>query len=183
MPKEDKDKGDKIDRSGMIPANRGTLLDFYEVETKAIGTGTYGSVVKAVNKSTRAIRACKSMARKNIKNESRFREEIELMKKLDHPNIIRLFETFEDHKYIYLILELSTGGELFDKIVAEGLLAEKAAAKIVRQIVSALYYMHDHFIMHRDLKPENFLFASTEPDAALKVIDFGLGAKFKPGQK
>jgi calcium-dependent protein kinase len=172
-----------FDRTAFVTSNRGTLLDFYEVETKALGTGTYGSVVKAVNKATKVTRACKAMARKNIKNESRFREEIRLMKEMDHPNIIRLFETFEDHKNIYLIMELCTGGELFDKIVNEGLLAEKAAAKLIKQILAALYYMHEHRIMHRDLKPENFLFASKDSDAALKVIDFGLGAKFEPGQR
>ena len=63
---------DKIDRSALVVQNRGTLLDHYDVETKALGTGTYGSVVKAVNNSTKNIRACKAMARKNIKNEVRF---------------------------------------------------------------------------------------------------------------
>jgi len=174
---------DKIDRSALVVQNRGTLLDHYDVETKALGTGTYGSVVKAVNNSTKVIRACKAMARKNIKNEVRFREEIALMKQIDHPNIIRLFETIEDHKNIYLIMELCTGGELFDKIVNEGLLAEKPAAHLMKQIFAALYYLHDHGIMHRDLKPENFLFASHDADAPVKVIDFGLGATFTPGQR
>jgi len=175
--------GETIDRGALVVTNRGTLLDFYNVESDALGTGTYGSVVKCENKATKSIRACKSMARKNIKNEKRFQEEIELMKKIDHPNILRLHETYEDAKYIYLILELCTGGELFDKIVNEGLLQEKDAAEIMKQILSAIYYLHEHMIMHRDLKPENFLFASKEKDAPLKVIDFGLGAKFEAGQR
>lgn len=175
--------GDKIDRAAFIMSDRGGLLDCYEVETKAMGTGTYGSVVKAVNKSTKVIRACKAMARKNIKNEARFREEIALMKQMDHPNIIRLFETFEDHKNIYLILEICTGGELFDTIVKNGYLTEKAGAILVQQMLAAIYYMHDHKIMHRDLKPENFLFSNKQEDSPLKVIDFGLGAKFEKGDK
>ena len=80
-------------------------------------------------------------------------------------------------------MELCTGGELFDKIVNEGLLAEKPAAHLMKQIFAALYYLHDHGIMHRDLKPENFLFASHDADAPVKVIDFGLGATFTPGQR
>ena len=91
------------------------------------------------------------------------------MKRMDHPNIVRLFETFEDHKNIYLILELCTGGELFDAIVSSGFLNEKEASKLIRQILSAIFYMHTNGIMHRDLKPENFLFATKEKGSTLKV--------------
>ncbi|CAD7953700.1 unnamed protein product [Amoebophrya sp. A25] len=173
-----------IDRQAFITADRkGGLLEWYDVETKAMGTGTYGSVVKAIEKKTKTVRACKAMARKNIKNENRFREEIALMRKLDHPNIIRLFETFEDHKNIYLILELCTGGELFDAIVNAGFLTEKDGAVLVKQMLAAIFYLHDNHIMHRDLKPENFLFYNKEAGAPLKVIDFGLGAKFNKGDR
>ncbi|CAD7954364.1 unnamed protein product [Amoebophrya sp. A120] len=173
-----------IDRQAFITSDRqGGLLEWYEVETKAMGTGTYGSVVKAVEKKTKTVRACKAMARKNIKNEKRFREEIDLMKRLDHPNIIRLFETFEDHKNIYLILELCTGGELFDAIVSAGFLMEKDGAVLIKQMLAAIYYLHENKIMHRDLKPENFLFYNKEKGAPLKVIDFGLGAKFEKGDR
>mmetsp|Transcript_19273 Transcript_19273/g.48217 ORF Transcript_19273/g.48217 Transcript_19273/m.48217 type:complete len:473 (+) Transcript_19273:418-1836(+) len=175
---------EKFNLSSFILNDRpGGLLQYYEVETKAMGTGTYGSVVKAVEKHTKLVRACKAMAKKNIKNERRFREEIKLMKAMDHPNIIRLYETFEDHKNIYLILEMCTGGELFDAIVKAGFLTEKEAAVLIKQMTSALYYLHENKIMHRDLKPENFLFYNKEKGAPLKVIDFGLGAKFEPGDR
>lgn len=171
----------KIDRQAFITSDRGGLLDKYQVSNVSIGTGTYGSVIKAEDKVTKVVRACKGMKRSNIKNEARFREEIAIMKRMDHPNIVRLFETFEDHKNIYLILELCSGGELFDAIVSSGFLNEKEASKLVRQILSAIFYMHTNGIMHRDLKPENFLFATKEKGSTLKVIDFGLGAKFNPG--
>lgn len=155
----------------------GPLTDYYDVEQKKLGQGTYGSVSRAVNKSTKSIRAVKTIAKSKVKNIERFRQEIAIMKGLDHPNILKLFETFEDHKYIYLVLELCKGGELFDRIIDEGYFSEMAAGVIMRQILSALYYCHQHNIVHRDLKPENFLFLDRTKESPLKIIDFGLAAR------
>jgi calcium-dependent protein kinase len=106
------------------------------------------------------------------------------MKILDHPNIIKLYEHFEDHKNIYLVMELCTGGELFDRIIEENKMSEKHAAIIMRQMLRAINYMHGSNVMHRDLKPENFLFRSKDPveKTDLKIIDFGLSCEFEPGQ-
>merc|ERR1719162_2050256 len=114
----------------------------------------------------------------------RFKQEIAIMKMMDHPNIIKLFETFEDHRNIYLIMELSLGGELFDRIIDAGHFTEIQAAVLMQQIFRAMYYMHENKVCHRDLKPENFLFTSKEPleKCALKIIDFGLACVFKQGQ-
>lgn len=128
-----KTHGDHIDRSAFVVSNTGHLVDFYDCEKNQMGSGSYGCVCKAYDKKTKAARACKAMARKNIKNEKRFFEEIEIMRGLDHPNIIRLYETFKDHKNIYLILELCTGGELFDKIVAAG---KKKSNNIVEELAA-----------------------------------------------
>lgn len=100
------------------------------------------------------------------------------MKEMEHPNIIRLYETFEDDQNVYLVMELCEGGELFDRIITEGTFSEKAAAAYVRQILSALFYLHNRGVCHRDIKPENFLLGSKHPDAQLKLIDFGLSARF-----
>merc|ERR1719334_1449185 len=101
---------------------------------------------------------------------------------MDHPNIIKLFETFEDHRNIYLVMELCSGGELFDRIIATGHFSEKEAAVLMQQIIRAVYYMHENSICHRDLKPENFLFMTKDPIESnyLKIIDFGLSCKFSP---
>eukprot|EP01057_Protomagalhaensia_wolfi_P005603 Protomagalhaensia_wolfi_Nauph_80__5602@NODE_635_length_2175_cov_19_288390_g474_i0_p1_GENE_NODE_635_length_2175_cov_19_288390_g474_i0NODE_635_length_2175_cov_19_288390_g474_i0_p1_ORF_typecomplete_len434_score69_11Pkinase/PF00069_25/2_6e65Pkinase_Tyr/PF07714_17/5_4e36EFhand_7/PF13499_6/5_5e12EFhand_7/PF13499_6/1e16EFhand_8/PF13833_6/4_2e06EFhand_8/PF13833_6/1_1e05EFhand_8/PF13833_6/8_7e09EFhand_1/PF00036_32/2_9e03EFhand_1/PF00036_32/6_2e05EFhand_1/PF00036_32/9_4e09EFhand_1/PF00036_32/0_037EFhand_1 len=99
------------------------------------------------------------------------------MKSLDHPNIIRLFEVYEDEKHLYLIMELCTGGELFDRIIKSGHLSERYAATIMRQVFSAIAYCHSLNIMHRDLKPENLLFADPSPISPLKVIDWGFAAQ------
>lgn len=168
-------EGVKFQRTGFIldHGKDAKLEDLYVVDKKKLGEGTYGSVSQAKHKSTGNIRAVKTMAKDKVQNVERFKEEIKIMHKLDHPNIIKLYETFEDNKNIYLVLELCTGGELFDKIIDEGSFSEKKAAHILKQILAAIFYCHKHCIVHRDLKPENFLLGSKDADAPLKVIDFG----------
>jgi len=119
-----------------------------------------------------------------MKNIDRFKQEIAIMKIMDHPNIIKLYESFEDHRNIYLILELCTGGELFDRIIDAGHFTEVQAATVMQHMFRALFYMHENKICHRDLKPENFLFTTKEAidKCSLKVIDFGLACKYTVGQ-
>eukprot|EP00922_Rhytidocystis_sp_ex-Travisia-forbesii_P001019 GHVS01001448.1.p1 GENE.GHVS01001448.1~~GHVS01001448.1.p1 ORF type:complete len:666 (+),score=103.33 GHVS01001448.1:59-2056(+) len=174
-----KDSG--INRSNFILEHSGVLTSFYTLDQKKLGQGTYGSVCKGRNKDTGQIRAIKTISKSQVKNLERFRLEISIMKSLDHPNIIKLFETFEDHRNIYLVMELSQGGELFDRIIEEGYFTEKDAAALMKQILSAVHYLHSNNIMHRDLKPENFLFLSRSRDSPLKIIDFGLSCRYKPG--
>eukprot|EP00922_Rhytidocystis_sp_ex-Travisia-forbesii_P049193 GHVS01073262.1.p1 GENE.GHVS01073262.1~~GHVS01073262.1.p1 ORF type:complete len:640 (-),score=81.16 GHVS01073262.1:387-2306(-) len=167
----------KFRREGFILSYSGPLTDYYDVEQKKLGQGTYGSVCRAINKSTKSVKAVKTIAKSKVKNVERFRQEIAIMKSLDHPNILKLHETFEDHKNIYLVLELCKGGELFDRIIDEGYFSEMSAGVLMRHILSALYYCHEHNIVHRDLKPENFLFLDKTKDSPLKIIDFGLAAR------
>lgn len=119
-----------------------------------------------------------------MKNLERFKSEINIMKMMDHPNIIKLYESFEDKKNIYLVMELCNGGELFDRIIDAGHFKEVQAAIIMQQIIRAIYYMHDNHVCHRDLKPENFIFNTKDPieKALLKIIDFGLSCTFTDGQ-
>ncbi|KYK64102.1 calcium-dependent protein kinase CDPK2A [Toxoplasma gondii TgCatPRC2] len=177
-----RDKEGGIDRSKFILENTGALTDFYEIDTATLGQGTYGSVSKARKKDTGQMRAVKTISKSQVKNLERFRQEIAIMKELDHPNVIKLFETFEDHRNIYLVMELCTGGELFDRIISEGRLTEKQAAVLMKQMFSAVHYLHSNNIMHRDLKPENFLFLDSARESPLKIIDFGLSCRFKKGE-
>ncbi len=103
------------------------------------------------------------------------------MKQMEHPNIVRLFETFEDEDNVYLVMELCEGGELFDRLISVHTFSEHHAALYVKQILSALFYLHKQGVCHRDIKPENFLFSSTQADAQLKLIDFGLSSRFDSG--
>lgn len=164
--------------------NTGKLTEFYDLDKKKIGEGSYGTVCKATNKSTGAARAVKSISKEHMKNIERFKQEIAIMKMMDHPNIIKLYETFEDRKNIYLVMELCLGGELFDRIIDAGHFTEVQAAILMQQIVRAIYYMHESHVCHRDLKPENFIFSTKEPieKSILKIIDFGLSCSYKPDQ-
>ena len=104
--------------------------------------------------------------------EQSFKYEISILKKLDHPNILKLYEVFEDDKRYYLVTELCKGGELFDEIINKVQFSEKEAATIVQQILQAVAYCHSLGIVHRDLKPENVLI-DKELNNTLKIIDFG----------
>uniref|UniRef100_A0A8C9XTB5 Calcium/calmodulin-dependent protein kinase type IV n=1 Tax=Sander lucioperca TaxID=283035 RepID=A0A8C9XTB5_SANLU len=102
------------------------------------------------------------------------RTEIGVLLRLSHPNIIQLKEIFETDTDIALVLELVTGGELFDRIVERGYYSERDAAHVIKQILEAVAYLHDNGVVHRDLKPENLLYADLSLDAPLKIADFGL---------
>mmetsp|Transcript_32416 Transcript_32416/g.51679 ORF Transcript_32416/g.51679 Transcript_32416/m.51679 type:complete len:504 (+) Transcript_32416:59-1570(+) len=173
-----------LSHAGFIIDNPGKITDFYDIDKKKLGEGSYGSVSKCTNKSTGVSRAVKSISKAQMKNLERFKAEIAIMKIMDHPNIIKLYESFEDNRCIYLVMELSTGGELFDRIIDAGHFTESQAACVMQHLFRAIFYMHENHICHRDLKPENFLFASKDPieKAALKVIDFGLACKFAPDE-
>lgn len=112
----------------------------------------------------------------------KFAIEINIMTKIDHPHVIQLYEIFEDTRYLYLVMEECSGGELFDRIIekinAQKMFTEKEAAIMFKQLMSAICYCHGAGICHRDLKPENLLFLGKESDSPMKVIDFGLSRIF-----
>jgi len=99
---------------------------------------------------------------------------MEILQKVHHPNIIALKEMIDTKDKIYFVMELVTGGELFDRIVEKGSYSEEDAKELVRKIVSAVEYLHSKEIAHRDLKPENLLVKSLECDTEVKIADFGL---------
>ena len=104
------------------------------------------------------------------------KNEIEILKGLDHKNIIKAYETYQRHKQLEIVMELCTGGDLLARLPY----TDAQASYVVQQILSALSYLHDNNIAHRDLKVENILFESDHPDAAIKVIDFGLSKEYSP---
>jgi calcium-dependent protein kinase len=176
-------KAGGIEHAKFIIDNPGKLHEFYDVDKKKLGEGSYGAVSKATNKSTGVVRAVKSISKAQMKNMDRFKQEIAIMKMMDHPNIIKLYESFEDHRNIYLIMEICSGGELFDRIIETGHFTEVQAAIVMQQILRGIFYMHEIKLTHRDLKPENFLFQTKDPieKCTLKIIDFGLSCKFSEG--
>lgn len=158
--------------------------DKYIIEKVAIGTGAFGTVRAAKSKSGKQEVALKTMKKDSVPDKAAFANELELSAFMDHPNITNLYETFEDWLNVYLVMEICYGGEMFDKIYEEGSFSEREASYLLRQILSAVYYMHSNNIAHRDLKPENFLLTeATVPimQNTLKVIDFGIAKKYTPG--
>lgn len=117
----------------------------------------------------------------------KFADEINILTKVDHPNIIKLYEVYEDNRYVFLIMEECTGGELFDRILdrieSKKLYSEKEACSIFKQMMSAVSYCHSEKICHRDLKPENLLFLTKDETSPIKVIDFGLSKNVTTGGK
>jgi len=173
-----------LNHANFIVDNPGKIQEFYDIDKKKLGEGSYGAVSKCHNKATGVTRAVKSISKAQMKNLDRFKQEIAIMKIMDHPNIIKLFESFEDHRNIYLVLELCVGGELFDRIIDAGHFTEVQAALCMQHMFRAIFYMHEQKICHRDLKPENFLFTTKETidKSMLKVIDFGLACKYSANQ-
>jgi len=169
----------KFGRENFVGETKGKLLDSYEV-LKQLGKGGYGKVYEVKNIKTGEIRACKHLSKLNIKNLEKFRREIEILKKMDHPNIIKLYEVYESERSLYLIMEECKGGEIFDRIIQhiqeKKMYSEKDAAIIFEQVMSCIAYCHNRNICHRDLKPENLLYlkAGDEKNNRIKVIDFGL---------
>uniref|UniRef100_A0A452I5U5 Protein kinase domain-containing protein n=1 Tax=Gopherus agassizii TaxID=38772 RepID=A0A452I5U5_9SAUR len=152
-------------------SNKDTLAHYFELESE-LGRGATSIVYRCRQKGTQKPYAVK-MLKKTV-DKKIVRTEIGVLLRLSHPNIIKLKEIFETPTEISLVLELVTGGELFDRIVEKGYYSERDAADAVKQILEAVAYLHANGIVHRDLKPENLLYATPAPDAPLKIADFGL---------
>lgn len=165
--------------------NPGLVTDFYTFDKKTLGKGAFGSVSKARVRATKADRAIKSIKKALMKDRlGVLKKEIEIMKMVDHPNIIKLYEIFEDATTLYLVMELCLGGTLDDKLTRDGGMSERQTAAVMHQTLRAVAYLHKTSICHRDLKADNLLFVqATDPaNALLKVMDFGLSTTFKPGR-
>jgi calcium-dependent protein kinase len=106
------------------------------------------------------------------------KNELSILRESDHPNIIKLYETYEDETSVHIVMEYCKGGDLLDNLIETGQYDEELTAKIFGKILSAVNYLHSLNICHRDIKPDNFLFTSKRIDAEIKCIDFGLATKF-----
>jgi len=152
-----------------------------------IGGGHFGTVRLAYKKNIEPKRlyAIKSISKKNI-NEKDLEEmikEVEILSTLDHPNIIKFMETYNDEYYFHIVMEVAKGKDVFDKIIEEGVLTEDTVAHITYKVLSALVYCHSKGICHRDIKPENILFEHESNEGEIKLIDFGLSRKYNDQEK
>ena len=170
-------------RESLVSSRPENIREHYTFLSQTLGEGSYGFVKVATRNSDGARRAIKIIPKKRIKRPELLTREISIMKQIDHPNIVKLYETYEDIQYIYLPMEICEGGELFDKIIEMGRFSEQLACDLFIQMISAIAYLHSKDLVHRDLKPENFLFSKREVTSKLKLIDFGLAKSISTEKK
>uniref|UniRef100_A0A8C7DGT7 Calcium/calmodulin-dependent protein kinase 1Da n=1 Tax=Oncorhynchus kisutch TaxID=8019 RepID=A0A8C7DGT7_ONCKI len=144
-------------------------------EIKHIIDGAFSEVVLAQERSTGKMFAVKCIPKKALKGkESSIENEITVLRKIKHENIVALEDIYESSNHLYLIMQLVSGGELFDRIVEKGFYTEKDASTLIRQVLDAVDYLHKLGIVHRDLKPENLLYFNPQDESKIMISDFGL---------
>lgn len=164
----------------LTPRRKVRTIGNYCVE-KTIGRGQFGKVKLAYHKKIPDLKVAIKIINKTKLDEDTLRmiqREVRIMKLLNHPHIIRLYEVIETTRMLFLIMEYAEGGEVMDYIIAHGKIPEREAKRFFVQILSALKYCHSKRCCHRDLKPENLLLDS---EVNIKIIDFGLSNVFTPG--
>ena len=170
-----------------ILGNKYVNIDDLYVLKDELGAGAFGVTYLASDKKTGEEVACKIIAKRKIVDEddkNSLRVEVKIMKHLNgFVNIAGLKGAHEDAKNVYIVMEICTGGELFDRIAERGHYTEKDASDCFRTIMETLAHCHKRGVMHRDLKPENFVLETPAEDAAIKAIDFGLGTFFTKNQR
>ena len=146
----------------------------YKIDYKCLGSGSFGKVFAAVDQNDSSIKIAVKVINKNGMSKddlTALESEVAIMQQVDHPNIVKYFETYDDKKYIYLCMELLGGGELFQKVLESGhTMKEKEAAEVYEKILKAMLHCHSQNIIHRDIKPENIMYGS---EGNIKIIDFG----------
>lgn len=172
--------------SGDSEFNQGPFEDFYEVGEE-IGSGQFAKVFKCRHKESGVEYAGKFIRKRRTRSSRRgvlmedIRREIAILQEINHENIIRLYEVYENKQSVILVLELVSGGELFEYLSTIERVSEEGTVAFLKQILAGVKYLHDKNIIHLDLKPENILLSSRD-STKIKLIDFGLSRKLKDGE-
>jgi serine/threonine protein kinase len=170
--------------SASAPKKKKKITDTYEFGSE-LGRGAYSVVKLLYRRDNRQSFACKILDNySNMENaeeeEQNFQRETSILKKLNHPNVVRIYDVFKDRERYYVVLENVAGGELFNQLMDRGFYTEADAAPLARQMFSALAHIHGQGFAHRDIKPENLLF-SDDTYSQLKIVDFGEAKSTKKG--
>jgi len=170
----------------------GDIRDKYEI-LAVLGSGSFGEVkeirVKAFPDKLRAVKITERQVddkgekgQKKLDSLAMFRKEVELLRSLKHANIVRVWDVYETSHYLYVVMDLCRGGELFEMINEMDRLSESDTAVIAKQLLGGIDYMHSKGVMHRDIKAENVLLTEWSSTAVVKIIDFGIAARFQRGE-
>ncbi|XP_067887758.1 serine/threonine-protein kinase H1-like isoform X1 [Heterodontus francisci] len=139
-----------------------------------IGRGSFSRVVRVEHRATKQPFAIKMIETKAKEGKEVCESELNVLRRVSHHNIIQLVEVFETQDRIYMVMELATGGELFDRVIAKGSFTERDATRVLQMVLDGIKYLHTLGITHRDLKPENLLYYHPGSDSKILVTDFGL---------
>ncbi|XP_008943062.1 PREDICTED: LOW QUALITY PROTEIN: serine/threonine-protein kinase H1-like [Merops nubicus] len=152
----------------------------YDVKA-LIGRGSFSRVVRVEHKATKQPYAIKMIETKCREGREVCESELSVLRRVRHTNIIQLIEVFETQDRVYMVMELATGGELFDRIIAKGSFTERDATRVLQMVLDGVRYLHTLGITHRDLKPENLLYYHPGTDSKIMITDFGLASARKKG--
>ena len=166
----------KLQKEQYIKICHEPVANYYKIYNN-LGEGSYGKVKKVYHLKLGEFRAMKIVNKKLHSSHN----EIEILRKISHPNIVNIFEIFEDKTKYYIMSEFCEGGELFTAIAEKGYFNEFEASRIIKQILQAINYLHSNSIVHRDIKPENIMLLANGKD--LKLIDFGTAIELPKRKK
>lgn len=155
-------------------------LQAFHLETR-LGDGAYSVVWLGTHIESGFKFAIKEMPEDKVDSMEALRAEVDILRNLKHPHIIRCYDFFKSQRNYYMVTELVMGGELFDRIVKKSKYTEREARDLVYILLSTLAYLHDADIVHRDLKPENLLLKSGDDDTSIKIADFGFAKNLRGG--
>lgn len=182
-----KEKTTSMRTPGMAVFKQQNVDDFYEIGEE-LGSGQFAIVKRCIEKSTRNEYAAKFIkkrqsraSRRGVRREE-IEREVDILQQIQHPNIVALHDVYENRTDVVLILELVSGGELFDFLAQKESLSEEEATQFIKQILDGVQYLHSKRIAHFDLKPENIMLLDRNvPLPRIKLIDFGLAHKIEAG--
>ncbi|XP_069094727.1 calcium/calmodulin-dependent protein kinase type 1G [Pleurodeles waltl] len=141
---------------------------------EVLGSGAFSEVYLVKQRATGQLYALKCIKKSHNMRDTSLENEIAVLKKIKHENIVSLEDIYESSSHYYLVMQLVSGGELFDRILERGVYTEQDASDVIRQVLDAVKYLHDSGIVHRDLKPENLLYLTPEENSKIMITDFGL---------
>uniref|UniRef100_A0A8C5EMG8 Calcium/calmodulin-dependent protein kinase type 1D-like n=1 Tax=Gouania willdenowi TaxID=441366 RepID=A0A8C5EMG8_GOUWI len=144
------------------------------VRVCVLNRGAFSEVYMVKEKMTGKAFAMKCVKKKQQKKDPNLENEITVLRRIKHDNVVGMEDFYESRTHYYLVMELVSGGELFDRILDRGVYSEKDASSVIQQVLQAVSYLHQNGVVHRDLKPENILYYSPEENSKIMISDFGL---------